>query len=247
MSLFPSSAARRSILVATALAALSACAVLRPPGYGEFEAALKGRDAIQIYDTLEALIAEDDDTRGDRKKAFAAVRDRNEDTAAFQFAWAAIAGRLVQQRGLLAVGLVKDVERHARRSVELDPDFRDGAATRLLGTMYVVAPSNFVEHGNSELGLEMLEGLVEKYPDEPENHLRTAEAYIALNDPEPAIPHLCACLAVKKTMRKDSQVLLDNLVADAGKVQCPGLPPVQVKKRNGRASSSATGLLRAED
>lgn len=240
MSQPQSSGTRRSLLAAVALTFLSACAVLRPAGYDEFERALGSRDAIEIYDTLEALIAEDDDTRGDRKKAFAAVRDRNEDTAEFQFAWAAIAGRLVQQRGLLAVGLVKDIERHARRSVTLDPDYRDGAATRLLGTMYVVAPSSFVEHGNSELGLEMLEGLVERYPDDAENHLRLAEAYIALNDPEPAIPHLCACLGVKDTMRKDFQELLDNLVADAGRVQCPGLPPVQVKKRAGKSSAAST-------
>lgn len=247
MKLLSSPGSRRSLFVAAALAVLSACAVLRPPGYEEFQAALKTRDALQVYDRLEALIAEDDDTRNDRKQAFAVVRDRNEDTAAFQFAWAAIAGRLVQQRGLLAVNLVKDIERHARRSVELDPDFRQGAATRLLGTMYVVAPSSFLEHGNSELGLEMLESLVEKYPDDPENHLRTAEAYIALNDPDQAVEHLCACIAARDTMRKDFQVLLDSLIADAGKVECPGQPPVQVKKKHGKSASGATGLLGAED
>jgi hypothetical protein len=210
----------RVSLIALALAGLAACSVLRPPGYSDFKGAVSSGDALKIYDTLEALIAEDDDTRNDRKMAFSAVRNRNDDTAAFQFAWAAIAGRLVQQRGLLAANLVKDIEKHARRSVELDPEFRGGAATRLLGTMYVVAPSSFLEHGNSELGLEMLEGLVEKYPNDPENHLRTAEAYIALNDPLPAAPHICACLPVKETMRKDYQKLLENLIADAGKVQC---------------------------
>jgi len=223
----------RIALVAIALSGLAACAVLRPPGYDNFKVAVSKGEAIQIYDALEALIAEDDDTRNDRKNAFAAVRNRNEDTAAFQFAWAAIAGRVVQQRGLLAVNLVSQIEDHARRSVELDPGFRNGAATRLLGTMYVIAPSSFVEHGNSELGLEMLEGLVVKYPNDPENHLRTAEAYIALNDPGPAAPHLCACLAVKDTMRKDDQALLDNLIADAGRFECPGGPAVpQIKKKH---------------
>jgi hypothetical protein len=210
----------RSALVTLVIFGLSACAVLRPPGYSEFRLAVDSGDALRIYDKLEALIAEDDDTRNDRKNAFAAVRNRNEDTAAFQFAWAAIAGRLVQQRGLLAANLVKQIEEKARRSVELDPKFRDGAATRLLGTMYVVAPSSFVEHGNSELGLEMLLGLVEQYPNDPENHLRAAEAYIALNDPEPAAPHICACLPVREQMRRDYQKLLENLIADAGKVVC---------------------------
>lgn len=224
-------ASLRSFLVPAALALLSACAVLRPAGYADFHTALDKGDALRIYDTLEFLIAEEDDTRSDRKAAFKAVRDRNEDTAGFQFAWAAIAGRYVQQKGLLGVALLKDIERHAQRSRELDPDFRNGAATRLLGTLYVVAPSSLIEHGDSELGLEMLEGLVAKYPEDPENHLRVAEAYITLNDPGPAAEHLCACLAVKDKMREDDQKLLTNLFADAGKVECPGSTPIPKKKR----------------
>lgn len=231
MNLTPSTAPSRRVLLAFALTGLAACAVLRPAGYADFKTAVTKGDAIQIYDTLEALIAKDDDTRTDRKNAFKPLKDRNEDTASFQFAWAAVAGRLVQQKGLLAVGLVKDIEKHARRSVELDPNFRNGAATRLLATMYVVAPSSFLEYGDSELGLEMLEGLVQKYPNDPENHLRTAEAYIALNDPAPAGPHLCVCIAVKHTMRKDDQKLLENLIADAGQVNCPGTGPVVVPKK----------------
>jgi hypothetical protein len=205
---------------AALLLVLPSCAVLRPPGYPDFQQALKSGEAIRIYDTLEALIAEGDDTRDDRRDAFRALRDRNEDTAEFHFAWAAVAGRLVQQRGLLSANLLKDIERHALRSKELDPDFRDGVATSLLGTMYVAAPSTFVEHGDSEIGLEMLEDLVEKYPDNPQNHLRLAEAYITLNDPGPAVPHLCVCVAKEDSMRKDEQKLLGSLVADAGKIQC---------------------------
>lgn len=214
-----------SLSLLLAVSGLPACAVLRPAGYDDFKGAMAKGDAIAIYDTLEALIAEGDDTRGDRKAAYRAIRDRNEDTAEFQFAWAAIAGRFVQQKGLLAAGVVKDIEKHALRSQELDPGYRNGAATRLLGTMYVIAPSSFVEHGNSELGLEMLEGLVEKYPDDPENHLRTAEAYIALNDPEPAHRHLCTCLAVKDKMRGEDQKLLENLIADAGPFECAPAAP----------------------
>jgi hypothetical protein len=221
---------RRSLLVATMLAGLSACVVLRPPGYSDFKVALKSNDALAIYDRLEALIAEDDDTRNDRKSAYRAIRDRNEDTAAFQFAWAAITGRFVQYKGLLGVGLVKEIEKRARRSVELDPKFRDGAAKRLLAQMYVIAPSNFLEYGNSELGLEMLEELVEEYPANPENHLRLAEAYVALNDPAPAHPHLCACVNSKDSMRHDDEKLLQNLIADAGKIDCPGLGTVEVVK-----------------
>lgn len=221
----------RVFLVVLGLTALSACSVLRPPGYDAFKTAIGHGSAIEVYDALEALIAEGDDTREDRKLAFKAVRDKNEDTAEFQFAWAALAGRVVQQRGLLAVDLVSDVESHARRSVELDPHFRDGAAIRLLGTMYVIAPASFLEYGNSELGLEMLEGLVAAYPGNPENHLRVAEAYIALNDPEPSRPHLCACLAVEDSMRGEDQILLRNLVADAGNMKCDGKDVIPAPKK----------------
>lgn len=221
--------ARGLAFVAFAMA-LTACSVLRPAGYENFSVAVKKGDAIQIYDTLEALIAENDDTRADRKAAWRAVRERNEDTASFQFAWAAIAGRYVQYKGLLASYLLKDMEKHARRSLALDPNFRNGAAKRLLGTMYVVAPSSMLEHGDSEVGLEMLEELVTAYPEDPETHLFLAEAYITLNDPAPAAPHLCFCLGVKSKMRKDEQQLLDNLVSDAGEVTCGTTPVVPVKK-----------------
>ena len=215
-----------------AVCGLSACAVLKTPGYDEFQGAVRKGSAIQIYDTLEFLIAGNDDSPSDRKAAFRAVRYRKEDTAEFQFAWAAIAGRLVQQRGLLGIDLVGDIETHAIRSRELDPTYRNGAATRLLGTMYVIAPSSFLEHGNSELGLEMLEGLVAEYPNDPENHLRLAEAYIALNDPQPAHSHLCVCMAVATNMRADDRKLLKNLMADAGKVECPGAKMPEPKKRS---------------
>jgi hypothetical protein len=210
-----------TVLVATLV---SACVVLRPAGYEAFQQSLKQDDPMEIYDTLEALIAEDDDTRTDRNAAFKAIKDRKDDTAAFHFAWAAIAGRRVQAKGLLAANLLPDIEQHARRSVELDPKFRNGAARRLLGTLYVVAPSSFVEHGDSEVGLEMLLELVNEYPQDVENHLRVAEAYISLGDPQPAAPHLCACLAAKDNMRKDDQKLLTSLVADAGPFSCSGVP-----------------------
>ena len=62
----------------------------------------------------------------------------------------------------------------------------------MLGTLYVIAPGALVKHGDSERGLELLEGLVSEHPEIVENHLRLAEAYIALGDPDPAGPS-CAC------------------------------------------------------
>jgi len=181
------------------------------------------QDALAVSDALEGLIAAGQDTPADREYAYDVVRVHAGDTAPSLFARAAVTGRLVQQKGLLAAHLVPEIERCARRSRELDPDFRGGAATRLLGTLYVMAPAMFLEHGNSEIGLQLLEGLVRVHPDVMENHLRLAEAYIALGDPAPAGPHLCRCLADKSALRPDDQRLLQQLIDDARLPPCP--PP----------------------
>lgn len=188
------------------------------------EIAQKG-DALAISDALEALIAEGKDTPADRELALNAVRAKEQQTSAYAFARAAITGRVVQSRGLTGAGLVADVERWALLSRKLEPEFRNGAAARLLGTLYVMAPGGWLEHGDSEQGLELLEGLVKKYPGQLENHLRLAEAYISLGDPAPATPYLCRCRARRGELRRDDQLLLDHLFADAGQPKCPEPPP----------------------
>ena len=181
-------------------------------------------DALAISDALEKLVAEGKDTQADREFAMKAIRARPENTAAYAFARAAVTGRVVQSRGLGGAGLVSDVEHWAELSRKLDPNFREGAATRALGTLYVMAPSGWLEHGDSEQGLEMLEGLVKAHPNTLENHLRLAEAYVALGDPGSAKPYLCHCLTHKAQLRRDDQQLLDHLVSDAGNPQCPAAP-----------------------
>ncbi len=180
--------------------------------------------ALAVSDALESLIAVGKDTPADRVYAYNLVLTHTSDTAGDTFARAAVTGRLVQQKGLLGASLVPDIERYARRSRELDPHFRSGAATRLLGTLYVTAPATLLKHGDSEEGLELLEGLADEYPDVPENHLRLAEAYIALNDPLPACPHLRLCLASKSSLRPDDQALLNVLVAAASPLRCSDAP-----------------------
>jgi hypothetical protein len=211
-------------LLAACLALVSACAIRRGPVHNEL-LTTEPSDALAVSDALEALIAAGQDTTADREYAYEIVHQHHEDTAASAFACAVVTGRLVQQRGFLAAGLVPDVERCARRSRELDPNFRDGAATRLLGTLYVIAPVALLQHGDSEEGLALLEGLVAAHPETPENHLRLAEGYIALGDPGPARPHLCICLAHKSALRRDEQQLLSELMADAGSPSCVGAAP----------------------
>jgi hypothetical protein len=181
------------------------------------------RDALAIADALEALIADGRDSSDDRAYAYEAVlRARPADTAADAFARAAVIGRLVQARGLAASHLVAEVERHARRSRALDPGFRGGAATRLLGTLYVLAPAALLEHGDSEEGLSLLMELAEARPEAPENQLRLGEALLALGEREQAAAPLCRAAAARSSLRRDEQGLLDRLLEDAGRPRCGG-------------------------
>ena len=188
---------------------------LRP----ELQAAADTRDAVAVSDALEQLIDEQKATEADREAAYEAVKRFEEDSAEYAFARAALAGRLAQVRGLSAIGLVDEAERYARLSRERDPNFREGAATRMLGTLYVLAPASLVEHGDSETGLELLEELLDKQPELLENRLRVAEAYVALDDPDPAFEHLCLCLKRRSELRPDAQRLLLQIVDDAGGLQ----------------------------
>ncbi len=191
----------------------------------EMSAVLAKGDALAISDALEALIAEGKDSRADRELALQVISARPEQTAAYAFARAAVTGRVVQVRGVFsAANLVREVEHWAEVSRKLDPDFREGAATRMLGTLYVVAPSSLVEHGSSEEGFELLDSQVKNYPNDPENYLRLGEAYVSAGDHASAVTYLCRAQAKKAALRHDDQALLEHLFADAGNPQCPAAP-----------------------
>ncbi|MFI5396271.1 MAG: hypothetical protein ACHQ9S_12130, partial [Candidatus Binatia bacterium] len=127
-----------ALLAVACLCLGSACAARKGAVHPELSAVADRQDALATSDALEALISAGQDTPADRQYAYDIVRVHEEDTAPFLFARAAVTGRLVQQKGLLAAHLVPEIERCARRSRDLDPDFRGGAATRLLGTLYVM-------------------------------------------------------------------------------------------------------------
>ena len=218
------SAVRIARVLLAWLALAPACAVRPAPAHAELATVAAQGDALALADALEALIARGDDTPADREYAYAMVRRHDEDTVTATYARAVVTGRLVEQKGLLAANLVPAIERFARRSRELDPGFRDGAATRLLGTLYVIAPGTLLRHGDSETGLDLLEALAATRPDVLENHLRLAEAYVALGDPVPAEPHLCRCLAHATALRQDDQLLLARIAASAGPFTCADQP-----------------------
>ena len=198
-----------ALAVAIVVACLAGCGPLKglhvPLPTGE-------ADCLAVSDQLEALIENGTDSAAAREAAYDKVRRSKCDAnAGAAFGRAAITGRLVQQKGLLAANLVRDVEFYAIRSREIDPAFRDYASTRMLGTLYVMAPAALIKHGDSERGLEMLETLTHDHPDVPENHLRLAEAYVSLGDDASARPQVCHCLAVRARLRRDDQNLLAQL------------------------------------
>jgi hypothetical protein len=210
------------------LLALSGCCGTSgppPPVPTHLQAAVDKHDALAIADALETLIGDGKDTEADRQLAYDHVKRREEPTAAYAYARAMVAGRLVQTKGLTAALLVREMESWAQKSLALDPTFREGAAVRMLGTLYVLAPASLLANGDSEKGLSMLEGLVKAHPEALENHLRYAEALIALGDPAPATESLCRAVVGKSKLRKDEQSLVDKLVQDAGSPACPPAAP----------------------
>lgn len=189
--------------------------------YAPLQQAFDKADALAIADALEALIGDGKDTERDRQLAYDHIKLKEEPTAAYAYARAMVTGRLVQAKGLTAALLVREMEEWAHKSRSLDPTFRSGAAARMIGTLYVLAPASLLRGGDSEKGLEILEKLVQEYPDALENHLRYAEALIALGDPGPATAPLCRCIAQKSRLQKGDQHLLEKLIQDAGSPTCP--------------------------
>ena len=177
--------------------------------------AVANQDATELADALEQLIEDDRDTRSDREYAHYKIQAWRDGTAAYSFARALIAARLAEQRGVTGLEQVKEAERYALRSISIAPTFSDGAARRLLGSLYVMA-GQYTRQGDSEAGLAMLEDLAAQFPDSVRNHLRLAEAYIVLGDVESSLEPLCRARAGEASLKGSERELLVRLIADAG-------------------------------
>lgn len=174
-------------------------------------------DPVAVYEALEHDIGEGHDSEQARVDALARVeRTADDGTAAYAFVRAALLGRVAELRGADAGKLVTSAEQWARKSLERDPNYRERAATAMLGSLYVMAPGRLLEHGDSEHGLEMLEELVEAAPTRIDLRVRLSQAYLHLGDDDAARPHLCAALAGREQLRGDERKLLDALVGDVG-------------------------------
>ena len=179
-------------------------------------------DAWSVHEQLEASIDAGKVPEAARKDALEQVRSSADDgSAAYAYARASVAGRLAETRGLKALKLLEEVREWALKSIERDAAFQGMAATRMLGTLYVLGGQH-IEEGDSEEGLELLESVVDALPDAPRNHLRLAEGYIALGDPEPALESLCVAIAGRDSLRPEEQLLLDRLLEDIGGAELLG-------------------------
>jgi hypothetical protein len=216
---------RRSVLAAVLAVAFTGPAC--KPGGGDVNnpSFADTHTAIEVYERLEAMIEDQKDTKQDREDAYALVIQNAGTGPDYYFARAAVAGRLAENRGLQAMGLVTEAEDYARRVRAADPDYREGAATRMLGTLYVLAPASLVAHGDSETGLELLEAEVKAHPDRLVSRLRLAEAYIALNDPDPAKEHLCMVKQGEAKLSGGDRRLLAKLLPEVGALVCEGAAP----------------------
>jgi hypothetical protein len=172
--------------------------------------------AWAVHEALEARIRSGADSEADRHAALDKVRAAPDDqSAAYAYARASVAGRVAEGRGLGALDLLEEMRTWAQRSIERDPKFQEMAATRMLGTLLALAGQH-LKGGDSEKGLELLESVVEAHGDNPLNHLRLAEAFVALGDPESAFESLCVAVGGRAALSPEEQRLLDRLVDELG-------------------------------
>ena len=181
--------------------------------------------AWELHLDLESRIDAGKVSERERMAVLERVRTIPDDgSAAYAYARASIAGRVAEGRGLKALKILEEMQKWALISIERDPQLEDMAAKRMLGTLYVLA-GRHLDEGDSEEGLELLEEVLDAHGDAPINHLRLAEAYIALGDPDPAFELLCTARAGQDQLRARERELLRQLIEDLGGVEDLGCAP----------------------
>ncbi len=85
-------------------------------------------------------------------------------------------GLMMQQDLLKAMGNVSSFKEMLEKSIEMVPTFDEAGAYRVLGQLYVRAPSWPASIGDPDMAVELLEKAVEIAPNHPVNHLFLVEA-----------------------------------------------------------------------
>lgn len=135
---------------------------------------------------------------------------------------AAAAGLLAQVHLAPGREVQEAVERPALELLELDPSYEQGGAMRILGALYVKAPTWPAGVGDVDEGLELLERAVREYPNHPLNHLFLAQALQKVGRKAEAIVELRKVLKfppegewklVAAPFRQDARQLLRDMNA----------------------------------
>lgn len=100
-------------------------------------------------------------------------------SAAAHFFMALCMGARAQRRHMEGLGLITRMVERAEAARALDPSFAHAGPDRMLGGIYLRAPSWPTSVGDPEAAIEHLERAVQLAPAWPENHLWLAEAYAA--------------------------------------------------------------------
>ena len=218
-TVIPFISARFAALALVCGLGLSACtsgSETTSPGAGAEATPAEPVDAWAVHEALEQQIAGPGASESERKAALEQVRLAADDNSAgYAYARASVAGRLAETRGLKALKLLEEMRDWCEESIARDATFEGMAATRMLGTLHALAGQHF-DGGDSEYGLELLESVVDAHADVPRNHLRLAEGYVALGDPESAFEGLCTAVAGRSELEAAEAVLLDGLLEEIG-------------------------------
>ena len=94
-------------------------------------------------------------------------------------------GKYGESRGVLkSLFLVKPIKSDMNKVIELDPEYEDGGAYRVLGRVYFKLPG--FAGGSNEESLKLLEKSIEMGPEDANTRLFLGETLLAMNDTERA-------------------------------------------------------------
>lgn len=136
------------------------------------------------YISLAYYFLADSETDMDRRYALAkkgltngewAVKDNPEDGLS-NYVLAVNLGLVMQQDLIKAIGNVGKLRGSLEKAIEKIPAYDDGGAYRVLGQLYLQAPSWPASIGDPDTAVELLEKAIEVAPEHPLNQLFLADA-----------------------------------------------------------------------
>ena len=116
-----------------------------------------------------------------------AARAKKPERVAGHLYTAICAGLLAKARPTEADTMMAHVVEAAEKAILRDPDFGHGEARRVLGAIYLYAPSWPSGVGDIDEAMAVLEGVATAHPEDPSNLFYLAEAYRRAGDRQKAV------------------------------------------------------------